>query len=90
MTDLLNKHSFSHQNINIGVVHRGMIFVVLDSLGLFFFLTRLQLERLTCSSTSLNKVFIRILSNSRPIPIPGCSHRPDGFSCPYEKNVSLS
>ncbi|UJR29715.1 hypothetical protein I4U23_017264 [Adineta vaga] len=48
------------------------------------FLARIAFERLQCS----NGTFIRILINSTPKPIPGCSHGP-GQSCPLPQFIHL-
>jgi len=47
------------------------------------FLGRIQLERFTCSSIDYNGSFIRIIVNSKPKTIPGCSQGP-GDSCPLQ------
>ncbi|CAF1049042.1 unnamed protein product [Adineta steineri] len=44
------------------------------------FLGRVALERLNCSSSHSNELFIRILVNSSVKPIPGCTQGP-GESC---------
>jgi hypothetical protein len=47
------------------------------------FLARIQLELFSCSSIDFNGSFVRILVNSLPRPLPGCSQGPDG-SCPLQ------
>jgi hypothetical protein len=51
------------------------------------FLARIQFERFICSSIDYNGSFIRILINSKPKPIPGCSQGP-AHSCPLQHFIN--
>jgi hypothetical protein len=70
-----SKYSFPLNEINDDRVWKSSQFIP--------FLGRIQFERFVCSSIDFNGSFIRILINSKPKPIPGCSQGP-GDSCPLK------
>ncbi|CAF0883620.1 unnamed protein product [Rotaria sordida] len=51
------------------------------------FLKRIAFERLQFSSLFSNETFIRILINSKPKPISGCSQGP-GQTCPLSQFIN--
>ncbi|CAF2945412.1 unnamed protein product [Rotaria sp. Silwood2] len=72
-------HTFPLDQINYRRIWKSSEFIP--------FLGRVALERLDCTSTVYNGSFVRILINSAPKPLPGCTSGP-GASCPLEQYMN--